>query len=443
MKLSNSVFKPKLKPKPNINYRLDHINLINEAIQSSADNLNPCLCALEYIVSKLDLMADPANPTEFILEFTIPPNTRAHINLPIIESTKKDPLGYYVSWDEKNTTHNISSYIYEPVSITQKYHVKFFGLGIIGFGISNQVLSVDSDTESGSESGSDSELEPNTKPKPSPTTFNKFNKFNNQTQDYHRYLTGIISFGNLGHKFTTLSYAFAFCQNNFTIGSGLGPVMVPSSVTNLDGMFESCIKFNQKLPWDVSCITSMDSMFANCENFNQDLIWDVSNVINMNNMFMNCAKFNQELLWDVSHVKHMENMFMNCRQFNKLLLWDVSKVINMRMMFANCIAYNKPLLWNVSRVFDMSRMFANCISFNHPLLWDVSNVTNMEGMFINCIKFNQVLQWDVSHVINMDNILHNCIKYTYGLEWAISKGTSTKGLVKKTPTQYYPSLFVD
>ena len=93
--------------------------------------------------------------------------------------------------------------------------------------------------------------------------------------------------------------------------------------------------------WNVSRITDMEHAFQGIclvdSNFNADLSkWDVSSVVNMLGTFDECVKFNSDLSsWDVSQVTRMEQMFQFTRFFNQDISgWDVSKeATNFREMF--------------------------------------------------------------------------------------------------------------
>jgi len=336
----------------NINYREDQKELIKKALEiSNGDPLN----ALNYIVA---CMNHEGYNVEFELVFTIPANHEVTINLPIIETPfkdevsfpdegestsflRKDELGYYVSWNDE-ITHNTKVHTYKSTDKIKDYHVRFFGLGISGFGL----LSNDG---------------------------------------YKKYLTKVISFGILGHTFTSLSYAFSQCENNFTV-----PQTLPSSITNTDSMFYKCRTFNQPLStWNVNNVTDMSFMFQYCINFNQPLnTWSVNNVLIMRWMFDNCTNFNQPLN-----------------------TWSVNKVIDMHGMFSNCTNFNQPLNnWYVNNVINMHDMFSNCTNFNQPLNnWSVNNVSTMYGMFKDCTNFNQLLStWTVNNVIDMSEMFKNC-----------------------------------
>ena len=227
----------------NINYRIDQKELIDKAIEiSNGDNLT----ALNYIVTSL--LHNNIKDVEFELVFTIPAWKSITIYLPIKECENKDELGYYVSWGNGEITHNISSYTYESEN-KKEYTVKFFGMGIYGFG-----------------------------------TYNHFLRLSQR--NFNKYLTKVVSFGKLGHRFTSLAYAFTKCKNNITI-----PKHLPSNITNMEDMFSSCDNFNQPIDWDVKNVINMSCMFEFCDNFNQILNWNTIRVVNMKSMFAGCDNF--------------------------------------------------------------------------------------------------------------------------------------------------------
>ena len=143
---------------------------------------------------------------------------------------------------------------------------------------------------------------------------------------------------------------------------------------------------------DTSAITDMSFLFLNINVIidNIDVSnWNVSNVTNMEGLFNNCKKFNCDLnKWDVSNVKDMSYMFYNCGNFDcDLSNWDVSNVTNMYTMFEGCSKFKGKGLenWDVSKVESISYMFFDCINFDCDLSnWNVNNVKNMKRMFYNC-----------------------------------------------------------
>jgi len=318
----------------NINYREDQKELIQKAINISDGNP---LNALQYIVS---CIAHEEYDVEFELILRIPERKEITITLPIVETKPQDELGYYVMWGDNHITHNTNIHKYKANDETKDYHIRFFGLGIFGFGDDHGYYGF---------------------------------------KRYKEYLTKVISFGKLGNKFKSLAFAFNGCVNNFTV-----PQILPSSVNNLRYMFTNCIKFNQPLVWDTSNVTRMEHIFDGCTDFNQQLVWNTSNVTHMEHIFDGCTNFNQPLVWNTSNVTNMSGMFFRCTNFNQPLEFNTSKVTDMSYMFRMCINFNQPLQWNTSNVKDMYAMFYDCIIFDQSLTsWNISNVKNKYYMFTN------------------------------------------------------------
>ena len=220
----------------------------------------------------------------------------------------------------------------------------------------------------------------------------------------HKLMT-IEQWGNI--QWQSMDSAFYDCYN-LTINATDTPDL--SNVTDMSYMFAKADLINSPSisSWDVSNISNMEGLFESALSFNQFLNnWDVSNVTNMGSMFLLTQSFNQPLNnWDVSSVTNMESMFANCEVFNQPLNnWDVSNVTDMRRMFRNNDVFSQPLdSWNTSSVTIMRRMF-DTSTYNQPInSWDVSNVVNMELMFQQS-NYNQPLDnWDVSNVTIMNSM---------------------------------------
>lgn len=113
-----------------------------------------------------------------------------------------------------------------------------------------------------------------------------------------------------------MSQMFAYCVN---IERVLLDGFEVKNVTNMRGMFKSCMKLEQ-VPdgvkdWDALNVTDMSYMFSDCGKLNDlraSRNWNVSNVKIMKDMFSNCAMLdNLEGLecWDVRNAKDLSNMF--------------------------------------------------------------------------------------------------------------------------------------
>ena len=373
-----------VKPLENVTkYKRDQKELLNKAIEiSRGDKLG----ALKYIVSSL---SHEDHDVEFILVLNILGlynHDGIGINLPIItQKPSKDiehKLGFYVIWGDGIITHNETYHKYSRIDPKNgsEFEIRIFGLNITGF----------------------ENVHPN---------------------HFKAYLRKVVSFGNLGHKFTSLESAFDSCRRLESI-----PSNIPSSVTNLSYMFNNNYTFNLPIEtWDTKNVTDMSYMFSGCTEFNQPIEkWDTRNVTNMSYMFSGCIDFNQPLnKWATSNVTDMRGMFSGCISFDQPLnSWDTKNITDMSEMFDDCRKFNQPLdSWDTSNVTNMSDMFGSCHSFNQPLdSWDTGSITNMSVMFSSCEIFNQPLNsWNTSSVIDMSNMFINCVAFDQPLDkWDVS-----------------------
>jgi hypothetical protein len=139
--------------------------------------------------------------------------------------------------------------------------------------------------------------------------------------------------------------------------------------------------------------------------------WDVSNVTDLCGIFEEDLEFNQPLnRWNVCNVENMSGLFANATSFDQPLdQWDVSRVTNMRCMFYYADSFNRPLnAWGkkLGSVTDMSDMFCGAQAFNQPLnQWDVSKVVTMERMFFMAISYKQSFEgWNLHSLENFNEL---------------------------------------
>lgn len=369
----------------NVNYRQDQKELIQKATCVAGDD---ALTALQYIITSL--LHNGNKNIEFELVVCFSNEQNSVIDLPIIETKPPDELGFCVSWGDGKVTHNDTCHEYD-VSICKEYVIKIFGLGIAKFGL---IRSYDANYVG---------------------------------------FTKVISFGNLGHNFTSLKSAFYDCNYLTSV-----PDVIPSSITDISFMFYNCKQFNQSInSWNTKNIKHMLSVFRGCEKFNQPLnLWDTSSVTDMESMFNGCVLFNQPLnTWNTSSVKDMYHMFYKCKNFNQPLnSWDISRVKDMGFIFGECERFNQPLdKWNTSSVESMFGTFIGCNNFNQPLnSWDTSSVANMNSMFSSCNDFNQPLdKWNISLVRGMEEMFCSCVSFNQSLtSWILHSKTDIRRMFK-------------
>jgi surface protein len=238
-------------------------------------------------------------------------------------------------------------------------------------------------------------------------------------------ISSVTQWGSFG--FSSLSFAFYDATNLLGV-----PSTIPSSVTDISGMFYLASNFNQNISsWNTSSVTTMSVMFAFASSFNQPLNnWSTSNVTDMTAMFYGASSFNQPLNdWNTSNVTDMKGMFNNARAFNSSInTWNTSKVTDMNSMFINAINFDQPLnTWNTSSVRNMSNMFNNARAFNQSLNnWSTLNVTNMFNMFNSAFVFNQSLNnWSTSNVTTMLGMFDKAIAFDQPLNtWNTSSVTT-------------------
>ena len=165
------------------------------------------------------------------------------------------------------------------------------------------------------------------------------------------------------------------------------PNDIPSTVTNLSGMFSNCEVFTGTANnngttsgtisnWGVANVTLMANMFNNCYQFtNNGLpLWNnstglqsTSSVTNMSGMFNGCTNFNANISsWNTGNVTNMATMFQEANTFNiDISEWDTSDVTDMSNMFSGSApAFNKNIrYWVIRESTVLSNMFTNPSTF--------------------------------------------------------------------------------
>jgi surface protein len=189
-----------------------------------------------------------------------------------------------------------------------------------------------------------------------------------------------LSFGDLG--LTSLANAFRSCINLTGV-----PLTLPSTVVNLDSMFQGATSFNQNIgSWNTSNVTRMLSMFNTATAFNQNIgDWDTGSVTIMQQMFRSATSFNQPIgSWNTSNVTDMQQMFRSATAFNQNIGgWDTSSVGFMASMFQGATSFNQNIGgWDTVKVQNMFSMFNNATAFNQNLSgWCVGFIGSLPSNF--------------------------------------------------------------
>ena len=256
--------------------------------------------------------------------------------------------------------------------------------------------------------------------------------------DDQDYLTAVTSWGSLG--LTSLAHAFRDCPNLTAL-----PTSLPSTVTNLESLFDSSYIFGGAQPpakftadisgWNTVNVTNMSGTFKYTD-FNQDIgSWNTSNVTNMTQMFTGDGYFNKNIgSWNTSKVTNMMMMFYGGSSFNQNIgSWNTSSVTNMSEMFRNASFFNQNISsWNTANVTNMSGMFSGTdgsivTNFNQNISsWNTANVTNMSGMFLKNNAFNQnISSWNTANVTNMNDMFYFAAAFNQNISsWDITKLTT-------------------
>lgn len=244
-----------------------------------------------------------------------------------------------------------------------------------------------------------------------------------------RTLTRVIDFGDIGLK--SLAFSFSDALELVEV-----PLTLPSTVTNLKGMFFGAVKFNQDIGlWDTKNVTNMSFMFKSTLAFNGDIgQWDMGNVTNVSNMFENAMVFNRYIgNWNTKNIINMSFMFTSAKAFNQDIgKWNTESVTCMRSLFSLANAFNQDIGdWNVENVDTMSYLFGSAFLFNQDIgNWDTKNVVDMSGMFSNAKAFNQDIgDWNTQNVTNMSNMFNFAIAFNQDIgNWDTKNVTNMRGM---------------
>ncbi len=186
-------------------------------------------------------------------------------------------------------------------------------------------------------------------------------------------------------------------------------IQFPEDCSSLFAYFDQQIYFedNGESQVDTSKVNDMNRMFTSCKKFNQKVNFDTSKVTAMNLMFFGCRKFNQEVNFDTSKVTNMREMFRSCKEFNQEVDFDTSKVTNMHAMFGGCEKFNQPVNFDMSMVNNCFWMFRECENLNKPLQFFLPKEVSIAAFIKNTSNLEQ---------LEVEGNINNVIELAYGVK---------------------------
>lgn len=235
---------------------------------------------------------------------------------------------------------------------------------------------------------------------------------------------------------TSLEYMFA---DTYALGNIVGWNL--GSVTNVEGMFESNVGFDQNISgWNTANVTNFNKLFRNASAFNQDISgWTTTSALTMDEMFLGATLFNcgetggdsgRPMGWNTANVTSMIRTFAAAENFNQDIgSWNTASVTSMRGLFLGAGLFNQPIgSWNTALVEDMAFTFSNALSFNQNIgNWNVSAVTTMESMFEHADAFDRELNtWVTTSLTNTASMFKEAGVFNRPLDaWDMSKVITT------------------
>ena len=241
------------------------------------------------------------------------------------------------------------------------------------------------------------------------------------------YTEGNIYFNNCTFKGDCTSY---FSNNKANI-IGLNSINI-DEVTNMSYMFKNNTALNSidLSSWNIpSSVTDINGMFYACSNLTSVNLstWDTSNIKIMSNLFRGCKlltdiKLSENFGINATNMEHMFNGVSGAASIDLTNL-NTSSAINVGFMFWGCSS-----LINL----DLSNL-------------DFSKATNMNSMFTNCTSLATLQNFTIGDkVTNIQNLFMGCKALANVKNIIFGKGiTNASGWVQPTSTAYHISLIFE
>ena len=203
---------------------------------------------------------------------------------------------------------------------------------------------------------------------------------------------------------TTMQNAFQMCRSlkyadlsHLNIGA----------VTNVNGLFYSCIALiYAKLP-PLPSVTSCSSMFQNCYSLQSVILQELPSVTSCNFMFLNCSSLQSLTLPSLTSVTSCIGMFQSCSSLQSLTLPSLPSVTSCSSMFNSCSSLQSVTLPSLPSVTDCTSMFRNCKSLQSVTLPSLPSVTSCQNIFNGCSSL-QSLYLDMPNCGNFTHFAFEC-----------------------------------
>ena len=117
---------------------------------------------------------------------------------------------------------------------------------------------------------------------------------------------------------------------------------------------------------DTSSVTNMNAMFNSCIKLTTIPLLDTSSATSMNNMFYRCLKLTTIPQLSTSNVKNMSYMFYNCYRLTTIDIthMNITSTSYSSSFASNCCSLTKLIIRNMNSIPKLnSNAFTNCYHF--------------------------------------------------------------------------------
>ena len=183
-------------------------------------------------------------------------------------------------------------------------------------------------------------------------------------------------------------------------------------VKKLDYLYQGCGRLIEITPlWDTSLVTTMQNAFQMCRSLKYaDLSHlNIGAVTNVNGLFYSCIALIYAKLPPLPSVTSCSSMFQNCYSLQSVILQELPSVTSCNFMFLNCSSLQSLTLPSLTSVTSCIGMFQSCSSLQSLTLPSLPSVTNCVSMFNSCSSL-QSLYLDMPNCDNFTYSFYGCNK---------------------------------